>query len=118
MTRIKGWDDIPLLTDTIPVRPDRDYNSITGIAKYGTSFTMVGGVNAPKKVSCLGTDGVARAQLVKGKDDLRQDAVMEQVFGLLNQLLSQNPLTAKRKLRVRTYKVVPLSQRSGVLGEL
>ena len=60
---------------------------------------------------------MARAQLVKGKDDLRQDAVMEQVFGLLNQLLSQNPQTVKRKLTVKTYKVVPLSQRSGVLGK-
>lgn len=60
---------------------------------------------------------MARAQLVKGKDDLRQDAVMEQVFGLLNQLLRQNPETLKRKLRVKTYKVVPLSQRSGVLGK-
>ena len=41
---------------------------------------------------------------------------MEQVFGLLNQLLSQNPQTVQRKLTVKTYKVVPLSQRSGVLG--
>ena len=78
---------------------------------------MVGGVNAPKKIGCIGTDGVYRPQLVKGKDDLRQDAVMEQVFGLLNQLLSQNPQTVKRKLTVKTYKVVPLSQRSGVLGK-
>ena len=116
--KIKNWTDIPILTDTIPVRPDGDYSTIlNGIARYENYYTMVGGVNAPKKIGCVGTDGVCRPQLVKGKDDLRQDAVMEQVFGLLNQLLSQNPGTVKRKLTVKTYKVVPLSQRSGVLGK-
>ena len=42
---------------------------------------------------------------MKGRDDLRQDAVMQQVFGLVNRLLLKEPATAKRKLSVRTYKV-------------
>merc|ERR1719369_2310127 len=97
------------------VRPDRDYSGVCGIAKFSSTYSMVGGVNAPKKISCTGTDGLVRPQLVKGKDDLRQDAVMEQVFGLMNNLLEQNEQTRKNKLNVRTYKVVPLSQRSGIL---
>lgn len=40
---------------------------------------------------------------------------MEQVFGLMNNLLEQNEETRKRSLKIRTYKVVPLSQRSGIL---
>merc|ERR1719369_1698792 len=97
------------------VRPDRDYSGVCGIAKFSSTYSMVGGVNAPKKMSCTGTDGLVRPQLVKGKDDLRQDAVMEQVFGLMNNLLEQNEQTRKNKLNVRIYKVVPLSQRSGIL---
>ena len=50
-----------------------------------------------------------------GKDDLRQDAVMQQVFGLMNTLLRNDPKTTKRRLQIRQYKVVPLSQRSGIL---
>ena len=50
-----------------------------------------------------------------GKDDLRQDAVMQQVFDLTNQLLDQDRDTRKHNLRIRTYKIVPLSQRSGIL---
>lgn len=41
----------------------------------------------------------------KGKDDLRQDAVMQQVFGMVNILLQKNVETRKRNLKIRTYKV-------------
>ncbi|KAJ9577913.1 hypothetical protein L9F63_025226, partial [Diploptera punctata] len=102
-------------TMTIPVNKDCKYDDIIGIHKYSDNFGLVGGINAPKKISCWGTDGIERPQLVKGKDDLRQDAVMQQVFTILNTLLKNNKETKKRKLLIRTYKIVPLSQRSGVL---
>ncbi|KFM79169.1 Serine-protein kinase ATM, partial [Stegodyphus mimosarum] len=60
-------------------------------------------------------DGRTREQLVKGRDDLRQDAVMQQVFCLVNCLLEQKMETKRRNLHIRTYKVVPVSRRSGVL---
>ncbi len=40
---------------------------------------------------------------------------MQQIFVLVNHLLKHEPDTRKRKLRIRTYKVIPLSQRSGVV---
>lgn len=40
---------------------------------------------------------------------------MQQIFVLVNRLLISEPATRKRKLCVRTYKVIPLSQRSGVV---
>ena len=66
-----------------------DYACYPGIQKFEPSFKFVGGINAPKKTECLGTDGIRRAQIVKGSDDLRQDAVMQQVFSLTNQLFDQ-----------------------------
>ena len=53
--------------------------------------------------------------LIKGKDDLRQDGVMQQVFSVMNSFLQLDEETRKRRLRIKTYKVVPLSRRSGVL---
>lgn len=50
---------------------------------------------------------------MKGQDDLRQDAVMQQVFVIMNSLLSANNET--KDLFIRTYKIVPLSMRSGIL---
>nr|XP_024660798.1 serine-protein kinase ATM-like [Maylandia zebra] len=40
---------------------------------------------------------------------------MQQVFGMCSMLLQRNTDTRKRKLNIRRYKVVPFSQRSGVL---
>lgn len=57
----------------------------------------------PKRITCIGTDGLSRMQLVKGKDDLRQDAVMQQVFTIMNNLLASNKQTSR--LHIRTYKV-------------
>lgn len=43
--------------------------------------------------------------MLQGRDDLRQDAVMQQVFQMCNTLLQQNTETRKRKLAIRRYKV-------------
>jgi ataxia telangiectasia mutated family protein len=51
----------------------------------------------------------------EGNDDLRQDAVMEQVFDLVNSILRRDPETRRRDLKVREYKVIPLSPRAGLL---
>ncbi|CAF4280960.1 unnamed protein product, partial [Rotaria sordida] len=48
-------------------------------------------------------------KLLKGKDDLRQDAVMQQLFTVVNRLLDKDDLTCHRSLNIRTYKVVPLT---------
>ena len=54
-------------------------------------------------------------QFKGGGDDLRQDAVMEQVFELCNQVLSKDQETRSRDLSIRTYKVIPLASQAGIL---
>ena len=79
-------------------------------------FRLVGGVNAPKVVTCLGSDGRFYLQLVKGNDDLRQDAVMQQIFGLVDTLLRGESFSSQRRqLGIRTYRVIPLSPAAGIL---
>ena len=106
---VNGCGDVPVLTVPIKVNRSKDYGDEVTIEKYDRQYELVGGINAPKKIQVLGSDGKKRTELVKGKDDLRQDAVMQQVFGLLNALLKEEGF------RMREYKVMPLSQRSGVL---
>ena len=50
-----------------------------------------------------------------GNDDLRQDAIMEQVFEQVSGLLKTNRSTRQRNLSIRTYKVVPLTSNAGVI---
>jgi ataxia telangiectasia mutated family protein len=65
---------------------------------------------------------------VKGEDDIRQDAVMEQVFGCVNELMTrqgesdqtergngQGNASTNKPLKLVTYSIVPLSPGSGVL---
>lgn len=53
-------------------------------------------------------------QVVK-PEDVRQDAVMMQVFSTVNSLLARDPAARRRALAIRTYRVVPLTPDSGVL---
>lgn len=115
ITKLKDFPNVLCPTVTLPISKAGRYDNIIGIHRFEDTMHYVGGINLPKKVECVGTDGVKRLQLVKGNDDLRQDAVMQQVFTIMNTLLQENKETRSAKLQIRTYKVVPLSQRSGVL---
>jgi len=46
---------------------------------------------------------------------LRQDAVMEQVFDVVNAVLRRDRQTKRRELSVRGYKVIPLDSQSGLI---
>jgi ataxia telangiectasia mutated family protein len=100
------FDKVHIPTLDLPVSPTADYDSSkVTIVKYDSTFSLCGGINLPKVVTVRGSDGRKRRQLLKSRDDLRQDAVMEQVFDVMNVLLMKDPSTASRKLNIRTYKV-------------
>ncbi|KAG9224022.1 hypothetical protein CCMSSC00406_0004362 [Pleurotus cornucopiae] len=105
----------PVLTSHLPLDPTTRYESCVWVSKFDTQFTLAGGIHLPKITDCYGDDGERYKQLFKGDDDLRQDAVMEQVFELVNVVLKRDRETKRRALSVRGYKVVPLGPQAGVL---
>lgn len=115
LMKLKGLNLIHCPTIELPVSISCNYDNIISVVGWDHSFELVGGINAPKKIFCRTSDGKIRSQLLKGKDDLRQDAVMQQVFAVVNQLLRDNKETKKRRASMRTYRVVPFSRRSGIL---
>ncbi|XP_027942226.1 serine/threonine-protein kinase ATM [Vigna unguiculata] len=109
---------VPVVTATISIDHSCQYHEGTFPYFKGLSDSVMimNGINAPKVVECFGSDGCRYRQLAKsGNDDLRQDAVMEQFFGLVNTFLRNHQDTRKRRLGVRTYKVVPFTPSAGVL---
>ncbi|KAK0156293.1 Serine-protein kinase ATM [Merluccius polli] len=113
--QIKDLVEVTIPTVEIKVDPSGCYYDLVTVSSFKPQYRLVGGVNLPKIIDCVGSDGRSHRQLVKGQDDLRQDAVMQQVFGMCSTLLQRNAETRRRKLNIRRYKVVPFSQRSGVL---
>ncbi|XP_071438661.1 serine-protein kinase ATM-like [Hetaerina americana] len=115
LMKLTNLSHVQVPTVKLPESPIGEYNSITSVWKYLPTYTLVGGINVPKKITCQGSDGNNYPQLLKGRDDLRQDAVMQQVFDLINCLLRKDKNAWRGRLRIRTYGVVPLSHRSGII---
>ena len=89
-----------------------DAESVVHMTEIEDDFNITdSGVSRPKIVKIRGSDGITYKQLVKGGDDVRQDAVMEQVFANVNEKLSKDEETRKRRLNIRTYKCVPCTPR-------
>ncbi|KAK2463511.1 hypothetical protein APHAL10511_004262 [Amanita phalloides] len=108
---------VPVMTCRTAVDVSMRYDNCVWIQRYDTKFETAGGINLPKIMYCFGSDGRRYKQLFKGEgnDDLRQDAVMEQVFDLVNDVLGRERETRRRNLNIRGYKVIPLNAQAGVI---
>ncbi|RDW63035.1 DNA-binding protein kinase TEL1 [Aspergillus mulundensis] len=107
---------LPPPTMKIDIRIDCDYRDVPKLTKYLPEFTIASGVSAPKIVTAIASNGVRYKQLFKGgNDDLRQDAIMEQVFEQVSSLLRDHQATRQRNLGIRAYKVLPLTSNSGII---
>ena len=118
-----------ILTKPPHIRPMADYGERSSdpigterIESFDSVFDLTEtGLHRPKIVVCIGSKGTKFKQLVKGEDDIRQDAIMEQVFTTVNRILrskSNEPGLeggTQRNLSIATYNIVPLSPASGVL---
>lgn len=107
---------VPPPTMSVPIRADCDYNDTPSIRRFQPEYTVASGISAPKILTAIGTDGKKYKQLFKGgNDDLRQDAIMEQVFAAVSSLLRTQRPTRQRSLKIRTYKVLPLTSTAGII---
>ncbi|KAJ5951989.1 uncharacterized protein N7479_010402 [Penicillium vulpinum] len=107
---------LPPPTMKIDLRADCNYSDVPTVTKFHHEFTIASGVSAPKIVTAVASNGERYKQLYKGgNDDLRQDAIMEQVFEQVSSLLKDHQPTRQRSLGIRTYKVLPLTPSAGII---
>ncbi|WBW75588.1 ATM checkpoint kinase [Schizosaccharomyces osmophilus] len=108
--------DLAPITSHLKINDIADYSGVPTVISFSNTIGFASGINVPKIVKCTSSDGKIHKQLVKGgNDDLRQDAVMEQVFEQVNGFLKNYRSTMQRKLTMRTYKVIPLALKTGVI---
>ncbi|KAK6536529.1 Serine/threonine-protein kinase tel1 [Arthrobotrys megalospora] len=107
---------IPPPTMRVEVRADCSYVKTPFMKMFEPDIGIASGISMPKILACRASNGQRYKLLVKGgNDDLRQDAIMEQVFEQVSDLLQKSRITRQRNLGIRTYKVVPLSTTSGII---
>ncbi|KAK0123635.1 Serine/threonine-protein kinase tel1 [Cadophora gregata] len=107
---------LPPSTMQIPLSPLCDYSKLPKVVRLDPVIKIASGVSAPKIIVAVSSNGAKFTQLVKGgNDDLRQDAIMEQVFEQVSGLLQRNKSTRQRNLSIKTYRVLPLTNETGVL---
>ena len=70
----------------------------------------------PRKIYIYGSDNKEYLFLLKGREDLRQDERVMQLFKLVNRLLHNNPETEKKDLLITRFSVIPLSTLTGLIG--
>lgn len=78
-------------------------------------LAVIGSKQRPRRLTIRGSDGKDYEYLLKAHEDLRQDERVMQLFGLVNQLLNNDPSTAHRHLDIRTYFVLPLTPNLGLI---
>ena len=107
---------LPPVTTSLPLRPDGNYDDIPAVHKFESTVSIMSGLSSPKVLTAVSTTGQHYKQLFKsGNDDLRQDAIMEQVFEEVSKMLQNHKATRQRNLHIRTYKVIPLSPTAGII---
>ena len=76
---------------------------------------VLSSLQKPKKLTVVGSDGQTYAFLCKPKDDLRKDLRMMEFTTVLNRLLARDPSSRKRRLYLRTFAVIPLTEDCGLI---
>lgn len=86
------------------------------IMNFVPIISVISSKQRPRKVTVSGSDGKKYDYVLKGHEDIRQDNLVMQLFGLVNTLLVNDPECFKRHLDIQQYAAIPLSPKVGLLG--
>ncbi|ESO96748.1 hypothetical protein LOTGIDRAFT_143667, partial [Lottia gigantea] len=85
------------------------------VAGFDERVLVMSSLRRPKRITIRGNDEKDYHYLVKGGEDLRQDARIEQLFVIMNKVFDKDPVCRHRKLHLKTYQVIPMTPRVGLI---
>lgn len=91
-------------------------DSLIKITSFEPKFTVISSKQRPRKFTVKGSNGLNYQFALKGHEDIRQDSLVMQLFGLVNTLLQDDKESYKRHLNIRRFSAIPLSPRTGLIG--
>nr|XP_033789602.1 DNA-dependent protein kinase catalytic subunit isoform X2 [Geotrypetes seraphini] len=85
------------------------------ISGFNEQVKVMTSIRKPKRIIVLGNDEKEYPFLVKGGEDLRQDQRIQQLFDVMNIILSQDAACSQRNMQIKTYQVIPMTARLGLI---
>ncbi|KAF4038122.1 FATC domain-containing protein [Phytophthora infestans] len=85
------------------------------ILSFDSMLGVLASKQLPKRLTVHCSDEKDYTFLVKGGEDLRLDQRIEQLFGVMNQILDADPRCRDQRLALTTYDVIPMTQEIGLL---
>ncbi|CEP63160.1 phosphatidylinositol kinase-related protein kinase TOR1 LALA0_S07e03752g [Lachancea lanzarotensis] len=89
---------------------------VVHISYFEPILYVISSKQKPRRLSVRGSDGKDYQYLLKGHEDIRQDNLVMQLFGLVNTLLQNDSKCFQRHLDIQRYPTIPLSPKSGLIG--
>ncbi|XP_042320371.1 DNA-dependent protein kinase catalytic subunit [Sceloporus undulatus] len=85
------------------------------ISGFDERIKVMASIRKPTRIIIRGSDEQEYPFLVKGGEDLRQDQRIEQLFDVMNTILSRNAACSQRNMQLKTYQVIPMTTRIGLI---
>lgn len=86
------------------------------IASLGHVVKLIPSAKRPRKLRMIGTDGICYKHLLKGREDLRMDQRIMQLFSLTNSILHDDKFGIETHLQIRQVPIVPLAPDAGLIA--
>lgn len=75
------------------------------VASIDGRILVMSSIRKPKRIRIYGTDEREYLFLVKGGEDLRLDQRIEQLFKVMNDMVSKNAFCQSHSIQIATYNV-------------
>ena len=85
------------------------------IHSFEDSVLVLSSLQKPRKIVAKGSDGQKYALLCKPNDDLRKDQRLMEFNAMINRGLKKDAAASARRLYIKTYSVIPLNERCGLI---
>eukprot|EP00939_MAST-03C_sp_MAST-3C-sp1_P003097 g3097.t1 len=105
--------EIPAQYGAATERPDPSRHAI--VQGFDRELKVMTSKQLPKRILMRGSDERDRRYLVKGGEDLRLDQRIQELFGVMNDILNRDTSCSRRGLSIRTYTVVPMTSSVGLI---
>ena len=86
------------------------------IDRIGNILKLIPSQKRPRKLRIIGSNGKSYKYLLKGREDLRLDQRVMQLFSLTNSILHDDKFGAERKLQIHRFPIVPLATNAGLIA--